>query len=355
MVRVAIIGLGAVTRDIHLPAYAHLAGRARVVAGCDIDPEARARARREGRVPEVYADPAEMIERTGPDVVAICTPPACHHEQVLLALARGRHVFCEKPLAEDLAQADEIVRAAEEARRLVVVNNQFPYMRIHRAAREMIGEPEFGRLLYLHAWQTVRPAVGGEPGWRGRLKRRLTFEFGVHVFELIRFFFGENPARLLAHMPRPQAGGADAVSLIALEFADGRAASILLDRLSHAPQRYLEMRLDGERATVHTSLGGEVRFEVGLHTTERRPFVNLNFVKGGKAVWLRNGRSRVLAKEGINPLAAATATHFDNFVTAIERGTTPPGTARDNRQTLALALAAYEAAESGRAVEIARG
>ena len=171
MVRVAIIGLGAVTRDIHLPAYAHLAGRARVVAGCDIDPEARARAGREGRVPEVYADPAEMIERTGPDVVAICTPPACHREQVLLALARGRHVFCEKPLAEDLAQADEIVRAAEEARRLVVVNNQFPYMRIHRAAREMIGEPEFGRLLYLHAWQTVRPAVGGEPGWRGRLKR----------------------------------------------------------------------------------------------------------------------------------------------------------------------------------------
>ena len=51
MVRVAIIGLSAVTRDIHLPAQ-HASRRARVVAGCDIDPEARARAGRDGRVPE---------------------------------------------------------------------------------------------------------------------------------------------------------------------------------------------------------------------------------------------------------------------------------------------------------------
>ena len=234
---------------------------------------------------------------------------------------------------------------------MVVVNNQFPYLRIHRAAREMIGEPEFGRLLYLHAWQTVRPAVGGEPGWRGRLKRRLTFEFRVHVFELIRFFFG-GERRGLWRMPRPQAGGADAVSLIALEFADGRAASVLLDRLSHAPALPGDASRRGARDRPPRS-AGRCASRSGASRPSAAPS-SISFVKGGKAVWLRNGRSRVLAKEGINPLAAATATHFDNFVTAIERGTLP-GTARDNRQTLALALAAYEAAESGRAVEIARG
>ena len=250
-------------------------------------------------------------------MVAICTarsPPRAG-----VARPRRRHVFCEKPLAEDLAVADEIVRAAEEAGRLVVVNNQFPYMRIHRAAREMIGEPEFGRLLYLHAWQTVRPAVGGEPGWRGWSKRRLTFEAWGPRLRADPVLLRREAARTW-RMPRSR-GGADAVSLIALEFADGRAASVLLDRLSHAPQRYLEMRLDGERATVHLARrGGALR---GRAAYDRAPPLRQSLRQGREAVWLRNGRSRVLAKEGINPLAAATATHFDNFVTAIERGDAP--------------------------------
>ena len=60
-----------------------------------------------------------MIERTAPDVVAVCTPPWPHHEHTLLALDHGCHVFCEKPLAaENLAQADQIIRAFNTAGRL---------------------------------------------------------------------------------------------------------------------------------------------------------------------------------------------------------------------------------------------
>jgi len=59
--------------------------------------------------------------------------------------------------------------------------------------------------------------------------------------------------------------------IFTLEFANGRAASIILNRLTEAPERYLEMRLDGERASVHTSIGSEVRFEAGTHTREQRP------------------------------------------------------------------------------------
>ncbi|MBA3256974.1 MAG: Gfo/Idh/MocA family oxidoreductase, partial [Pyrinomonadaceae bacterium] len=259
MIHVAIIGLGAVTRNIHLPAYRQLGGEVSVVAGCDTDGAARTLAQERWHLPEVYDDPKEMIEKTKPDIVAICTPPSLHREQSLMALDYGCHVFCEKPLAESLEQADQIVWASERAKRFVVVNNQFPYMNIHLAAKRLIGSPEFGRLLFLHAWQTFHPTEATEAAWRGALQRRVCFEFGVHVFELIRFFFEDEPVKLFAHMPNPKPDAkSDVINLISVEFADGRAASIVLNRLSKGPERYLDMRLDGEFASIHTSIGGRV-------------------------------------------------------------------------------------------------
>lgn len=349
--RVAIIGLGAVTRNIHLPAYKTLANKIEIVAGCDTDAAAGQTAKEKFGVPEVFDDPLKMIEKMRPDIVTICTPPELHVEQSLMALENGCHVFCEKPLAGSLAEADKLVTAAAKAERFVVVNNQFPFMNIHLAAKKVIGTPEFGRLLFLQASQVFHPDEMTEADWRGRLKRRLCFEFGIHVFSLARFFFDDEPEAISAQMPNPLSKfHSDALNLITLEFPDGRAASIILNRLSNAPERYLDMRLDGEHASVHTSIGGEVRFEAGLHTRQKRPFFGLNFVKGGKAVLQNGNKSRIIAKDGINPFASSTAYHFNNFVDAIKNGGTPPGTVADNRKTLALVFAAYDSAEARQTV-----
>ena len=351
MIRVAIIGLGAAAKNIHLPAYSQLRDEVSIVAGCDIDIAARTRVERKWRIPEIYDNPEEMIEKTHPDVVSICTPPSCHYEQTLMALTYGCHVFCEKPLVESLSQADEIIQASEQSKRFVVVNNQFPYMNIYRSSKRYIGSSEFGKLLYLHAWQTFRPSAITEAGWRGKMQRRLCFEFGVHVFELIRFFFEDIPVKIFAHMPNPQPGlSSEPINMISLEFADGRAASIVLDRLSKGPERYLDMRLNGEYASIYTSIGGEVRFEAGIHTRERRPFIGFAFVKGGKAVFQNGNRSRIIAKDGMNPFAAATAVHFRNYNGVLKNGGVPAGTARDHRNTLALIMAAYNSAQTGRSV-----
>lgn len=349
--RIAVIGLGAVTRNIHLPAYKTLADKIEIVAGCDTDSAARRQATEKFGVPEIFDDPLKMIEQTAPDIVAVCTPPALHVEQSLIALESGCHVFCEKPLAGSLAEADELVQAAEQAKRHVVVNNQFPYMNIHLAAKKMIGTPEFGKLLFLQAWQIFHPDEVTEADWRGLLKRRVCFEFGIHVFSLARFFFDDEPVAISAQMPNPLTKfHSDALNLITLEFADGRAASITLNRLSNAPERYLDMRLDGEHASVHTSIGGEILFEAGLHTRQKRPFMGLSFVKGGKAVLQRGTKSKIIAKDGINPFASSTAYHFNNFVDALNSGEMPPGNVADNRKTLALVFAAYDAAEARKTI-----
>lgn len=351
--RIAVIGLGQVTRNIHLPAYARLADKITIVGGCDTDGETRRTAREKLKLAEVFDNPLEMLEKTAPDIVAVCTPPAFHVEQTLLALEKNCHVFCEKPLAESLADADKLIKAAADAGRFVVVNNQFPYMNIHLAAKKMIGTPEFGRLLFLQAWQTFRPHAHTEADWRGKLARRVCFEFGIHVFSLARFFFDDEPVSISAQMPNPLAQfNSDILNLITLEFSDGRAASIILNRLTKAPERYLDMRLDGEFGSVQTSIGGEIRFEAGMHTREKRLFLGLNFIKGGKAVWQDGTKSKLIAKDGINPLASSTAHHLGNFVDAIKNGGIPPGTVADNRKTLALVFAAYDAAEAQRTIKM---
>jgi predicted dehydrogenase len=349
MRRIAFIGLGAAVRNIHLSAVARLSDRVRVVAGADPSEEARAAVA--ARVPDVFADPREMIERSRPDVIIVCSPPDFHRAHAELALGAGCDVFCEKPLASTLEDADAIIVAAKQSGRTVAVNNEFPAMRIHRAARACIGTTEFGRLLYMHASHTNRPTALTEAGWRGEMPLRLGLEFGIHVLDLARYFFGETPTHVTAHMPRPDSAVPwDAVNIVALDFADGRAASIVLDRLSKGPERYLDVRLDGEHAAVQTSIGGQVRAAVGVHTRTRRPFVDVRFIGGGRAVLEQGDRSRVIASDGQNPFASATMVHFRDFLDALDAGTPPPAAAAHNRESLALVFAAQRSAVERRRV-----
>jgi hypothetical protein len=155
------------------------------------------------------------------------------------------------------------------------------------------------------------------------------------------------PVKLFAHMPAPEPDTkSDVVNIISLEFKDGRAASIVLDRLSKGPDRYLDITLDGERATICTSIGGELKFEAGLFTRERRPFIGFHIVKGGKAVLQNGSKTRLIAKDGMNPFSSATMVLFSDFLSVLSGENISLPSAKDNRNTLALAFAAYDSART---------
>ncbi len=352
--KISIIGLGAVTRNIHLPAYEQLKDRIEIAGGCDPDPAAREWFK--NRVPgsAVFDSPDEMIKQTKPDIVCICTPPDFHKDLCYLALESQAHVFCEKPFMSNLRDADDVIAKADNVGRWVVVNNQFKKMAIHKKSKEMIGSKEFGKLLFIHASQTFIPTDKTETGWRQGLEERVCFEFGIHVFDLIRFYFDMEPARIYAHIPKPDPSiKADLINVISVEFPDGRAASVLLDRMSKGPENYLDMRLDGEYAAIENSIGGKLEFTAGLHTKERKPFTNIQFAMGAQAKIRQRNKSRVIAKDPMNPFMTSTRDHFAQFLDAIANGTTPDTTAADNRNTLAMVFAAYQSARTGLPVNLA--
>lgn len=334
--RIAIAGLGAAARHIHIPAYKRIP-ELQIIGGCD--PAARAE---ELSFP-LFASVPEMLERTKPHILAVATPPDSHFALVRLGLQAGCHVLCEKPFMNSLDEADEIIALSRDTGRQVVVNNQFRFMQIHRAAKEKIGSAEFGGLLFLTMHQTFLVTEKSEAGWRGQGMQRTAMEFGTHVLDLCRYFFGEEPLSISARMPRgKQPEGPDYLDLIQLEFSGDRVADIILDRLSRGRHRYLDVRLDGEAGCIETSLGGRLEGRVGIRTATRRPFVSLDVALGGRARLYRGEQFSTLAREPRNVFAAATGELMRAFLTALERGETAPCNAVDNRHTLALMLAAYE-------------
>ena len=76
----------------------------------------------------MYADPAEMLDTERPDIVSICTWPPLHADLTELAFAKGvKAVWCEKPMAVHLTDADRMVDAAKAAGGLLVINHQRRY------------------------------------------------------------------------------------------------------------------------------------------------------------------------------------------------------------------------------------
>jgi D-apiose dehydrogenase len=334
--RIAIVGLGQAARGIHLPAYRSIPSL-EIVGGCD--PAAKA----EQFSFPLFASVPEMLERTKPHILAVVTPPDSHFALTSLGLQAGCHVFCEKPFMTNLDEADAIIGMARDAGRRVVVNNQFRFMRIHRAAKQMIGSPEFGDLVFLTMHQTFFVTHQTEAGWRGETIRRTGMEFGTHVLDLCRYFFGENPSSISVRMPRgKEPNGPDYLNLIQLEFSGDRVAHITLDRLSRGRHRYLDIRLDGEASTIETSVGGRLEASAGLRTATRKPFFTFDFAMGGQARLYRGETFSTLAREPANVFAAATGELMRAFFAALERGETPPCDCIDNRHTLALMFAAYE-------------
>lgn len=334
-----LAGLGSAAVQIHVPALTSL-GRVQVVGGHD--PAAVAA---DHGMP-VFDSLDALLEQARPDIVCVVTPPGSHYGIAKRCLEQGVHVFCEKPFVETIEQGLELVHLCRARSVSLVVNQEFRYMRSLEAAKEHIGHADFGDLQFLSASQTFRTSSSTEAGWRGTSKRRTCLEFGIHVLDLCRYFFDDEPIAISARMPKPGgADGPDLLNIIHLEFSGDRAAQITLDRLTHGPHRYLDMRLDGTKGCIESTFGGLMQLAMGVQGNGVGPFVRLERRASASAKLFRGERGTVIGSDPLAVFPAATARLFGKMLDALESGSEPPCAAADNIQSLALMLAAYESAE----------
>lgn len=346
--RVAMIGLGGAAERILLPAIRTLRN-VELVSGCDTDVESRERAKARWSIPRVYSEPAQMLEQERPEVAIVATPPLTHSELCVLALERGCHVFCEKPFAPSIEEADRVIAAARSHNRMVAVNNQYSQMPIYRTVKDLLVSGRPGRLYHIDVWQRNYLLPEDEGGWKAALQpQRVLYEFGTHALDLICQFFTAFPVSVSARIPKaPGDVGADVLIVMRLDFPEGRVANMVINRVSHAPEKYLEMRLDCEEASLRASLGGVARLELGWNSALGRPRLRFSLTKGGEVRWERDGRSRQLARQSKDAFYHAAARHFSQFLSAIENGHEPPVSAAHAREVLRSVFAGYRSASEG--------
>lgn len=204
--RVGVIGLSWITSQVAQPATAdvlghampqsHLAGLAaipgvKVVAGCDIVPEARDRFLDfwEGTWPglKAYGDYREMLDAHELDVVCVATPDHIHGEIVRDAAARGvKGIFCEKPFSTNLADVDDMIAAIEANGTVVNVNHTRRWMPPHVAARAAAQEGSIGSLT------TVTINFGGP--------RAMLWRNHAHFIDIAGWYAGGNPQWVVAEL-----------------------------------------------------------------------------------------------------------------------------------------------------------
>lgn len=107
-----------------------------------------------------FASPEEMITSGEVDVIDICLPPAAHTQLALAALAAGKHVFCEKPIALHIEQADRLIAAAEIADRQLLIGHVLPYFPEYAWALQVIGSGDYGQVVSASFERVV-----SDPAW----------------------------------------------------------------------------------------------------------------------------------------------------------------------------------------------
>jgi len=125
------------------------------------------------------------------EAISLASPAGQHFSQARESLQAGKHVFVEKPLALEIAQAQELCELAEQRRLVLMVGHLLQYHPIYVRLREMVSAGEFGRLLYAYS---NRLSLG-----KFRSEEDVLWSFAPHDVSMILGLFGEEPHHVSAH------------------------------------------------------------------------------------------------------------------------------------------------------------
>ena len=201
-VRVAVLGASGWMGKVHTMAYQtfpHFLGSENGTAEVKILVEANPNAAADlaQRAPEarIVQDWKEAIADPGIDLIDICLPDSLHYEVAKAALLAGKHVYCEKPLADTAAEARELADIAKEKGVITRVGHAFPRNPVHDLAKEIIDAGEIGEIKLFKACQHID--MYGDPltpyMWRANgdlAPTGIIGDTGSHVFSFMEFLVG---------------------------------------------------------------------------------------------------------------------------------------------------------------------
>ena len=337
--KAAIVGCGAMSRA-WLQAAAKIPSL-RIVGLADLDVE-----RAKGRAAEfslqdvvVAKDVHELLSRSHPDLLFDVVAPAARHQVVCAGLAAGCHVLSEKPMAETLADAHDLVVRARAAGRIhAVVQNRRYLPGVRRIARALRSDA-IGAVTSVHADFFLAPHFGG---FRETMDHVLLLDMAIHGFDAMRCMTGVGASAVYCQEWNPPHSW----------YRQGSSAAAIFELETGAVFVY---RGSWCAAGLGTSWECAWRFvgAKGALTWDGADQIRVEVVDGGA----RDGLFDAVKSVEPPPLAAEDRVggHFgvlSDFVAAVRSASEPETVGHDNIRSLAMVFGAIGSAEAGRRVDI---
>ncbi len=286
----------------------------------------------------VGPDLRAMLGATRPDAVFDIVVPAVRHGIATMALEHGCHILTEKPMADTMANARDLVRAAQAAGRVhAVVQNRRYHPGVRRIAR-FLRDGHIGDVTQLHCDFFLGPHFGG---FRDEMRHVLLLDMAIHTFDVGRLFAGAAPSSVWCREWNPPNSwyAHDASAIAVFDMEGGAVFTYRGSWCAEGLRTSWESawRIVGTRGTLLWDGEDEIRAEV-LGTGRTALFNNTELL----AVPPLDPRDRVGGHRGI----------VEDFVAAIRTGQQPETAGPENIKSLAMVFGAIESAETNQVVTI---
>jgi len=296
--RGALIGFGFIGERGHLPAYqAQDSDKFVITAVADVSEARRELARRAMPEARVYEDARSLLaaEANRLDFVDIATPPCDHAPIAHLALARGLHVLCEKPLATSAHDAQSMLDHAHDAKRVIFPGHNYKHAPVIRAVRQVIDSGRLGsiHLVTLDTFRTTHAKGVSEwnPDWRRVRKYSgggIAMDHGSHTFYLAFDWLRSYPLSITAKMSHLAAFDTEDNFACTLTFPTGIATAQLT---WNAGMRKVIYTLHGERGAIKIEdddVQVVVKAQGALAPEVERMSVSSNWMDASHVTWFRS-------------------------------------------------------------------
>ncbi len=172
-----------------------------------------------------FTNPYDLIECPEVEVVAIATPPSAHASLGIAAAQKAKSVFCEKPLATTLQDANQLVETARKHSAALIVDFVQRYNPLNERVRELVRRQALGRLVSIEVTnyasdEFLRPAHWF---WDHSVSGGIWVEHGVHFFDLVAWWLGSSAQRVMAFSAQRPSGEQDRVWAL-VRYSEGHTA-----------------------------------------------------------------------------------------------------------------------------------
>jgi myo-inositol 2-dehydrogenase / D-chiro-inositol 1-dehydrogenase len=342
--KVAILGAGFIA-DIHAESYHRFVPEAEVCGVWSRNADKAAAFAKRHHVPRAFASIEQLLAESDCEVVDICLPNFLHHQATLAAARSGRHVIIEKPLALNLAEADEMIRVCRDAGRLLMYAEELCFAPKYERVRKLVQEGAVGRIYHL---RQCEKHSGPHSEWFYDIAQSgggAIMDMGCHGIAWCRWILGGKPvirsvfAHLQTGLLHAHRTKAEENSLITLEFESG-AVGVVENSWARLGGMDDRIEVYGTGGSVYADL-----FQGNAALTYSEKGYGYAMEKSGATA----GWTFTVFEEAFNQ---GYPQELQHFIRCVQQDTPPLVTGEDGRAVLEIMLAAYVSARAGRKIEL---